>query len=493
VKRFIRIISVLFLALTPLLMFNKSSAADLAVFYLTPSSGTVAIGDTISIDLREDSGLINVNVAQAHMTYNTSVLQFVSVVSSNEFGVQTSGTGGGNGLVKVENGAIPAVNGDNLVATIVFKAIGGGTSGLNFDMSTSAIKGNDNLQGPYAQQNILTSATNGTYTVPSPPPSPTPSPSPNPNPASSSKKTSPGPSPSTVPSTSPSASTVKDTAPPKISNITVSGIGTTSAIVSWQTSEPATSQVDYGITTNYELTSGNGLLVTTHKLALNYKTLNPDTEFHFRIKSVDSSGNVSTSQDQTFTTKAGNAVLALKVVDQNGKAVKSAKVTIGKVSGTTDKNGHAMLYDLAVGPASAVVDYKGHKTTKSIEIDPPAGPAQSVTIKINSPKNYLPIIILPTLGLLVLAAGAYFLSKSSNQPFLGSGLSDEPIVTGGSVGATTTSGSSATPPAPVQPPAQPTSSNSVNNDKEKNSAPAFDPSKEPPPPTIVRPTIPPRS
>jgi hypothetical protein len=491
VKRIIRILSVLFIAATPLLLKTHSFAASTATMYLTPSSATVAIGDTFAVDIYEDSGTQDVNAAKADLTYNPNILEYVSVTSSSAFSISAS-TSGGGGSVSIDRGAIPAVTGPQIVATVTFKGKGGGTSAVNFGSGSKVLANS----GPQANTNILTSTTGGNYTVPSPPPPPapppTPAPAPAPSPSPSPNPASPSPAPKTSPAPAPTPRTApaKDATAPAITGVTVTDIGTTSALVTWYTNEPATSQVDYGITTNYELTNGNGLYVSTHKLSLSYKLLNPDTEFHYRVKSIDAAGNVATSGDQTFTTKAGNSTLAVKVVDQKNNPVKSAKVTIGK----TDKNGHATLSGLAPGTASLAVEYKGHKTTKSVKVDPStdSAVAQSVTVAIQVSKNYLPVILLPTLGLLGLAAAAFFLNGGG--PKAGSS-GDEPFVVGGGSGATTAPGGTVTPPEALEPSASspsPYSSKTAKESASKSETQPFDPSKDPPPPTIVRPTIPPR-
>jgi hypothetical protein len=501
VKRIISILSVAIVAAVPFLVVSSAKAAS-ATLYLSPSSGTVAIGDTFSVDVYEDSGSQDVNAVQADLTYNQSVLQYISVTSSSAFSISAA-TSGGGGSVHIDRGAIPAVTGAQLVATVTFKGIAGGTSNINFAGSSRVLANS----GPQANQDILSGTSGATYTVPSPPapptpppapsptPTPSPSPSPTPSPSPSTKPKTPSPAPKPNPAPTPPAppatASSKDTTPPSISNIEVTNIGTNSALISWETSEPATSQVDYGITTNYELTNGNGLYVTVHKLSLSYKLLNPDTTFHFTVKSVDSSGNAATSPDQTFTTKAGSASLRVKIVDQNNKPLKDAKVTISRVTGKTDKNGQVTLSELAVGSASVKVDYNGKKTIKTVDID--TSPNQSVIITVEKSKNYAPLIIVPTIILLALAGSAFFLggnSGNSKFPFFGGGSSNEPMVIGGS---------SAPPPPPTEetPPPQPKPSAKIPANKPSakasTSAEAFDPAKDPPPPTIVRPTIPPRS
>jgi hypothetical protein len=468
VKPIIRILSVALIAAIPLLLKSSLSAAFSPSMSLTPSSATVAIGDTVNVNVYEDSGTQDVNGVQAHLSYNANIFDFISITSSPAFSTDTSGTGGGSGAVRIERGAFPAVTGNQLVGTVTLKAKAGGTSALSFDSASYVWP----ASGPQANTPIAVTGTNGSYTVPSPPPPPTPPPSPTPTP-------SPTPSPSAA-----------DTTAPTISDVTVSDIGISSALISWKTSEPATSEVDYGITTNYELTNGNAIYVTDHKLNLNYKLLNPDTLFHFKVKSIDAAGNIANSQDQTFATKAGHAILAIKVVDQSNKAVEGAKLTIGQQRGTTDKNGHSTIGGLAPGKASVTINYNGKTTKKDIQIETPHGEAQNITLTIQRSKNYTAIILLPTLGLIVLAAGAYFLSGGlgGSKSFPGASSTDESIVVGGGAGSTTSPGGGVTPPEKETPVTQ---KNTHKADAKSQATPVD--GKEAPPPTIVRPTIPPRS
>lgn len=96
---------------------------------------------------------------------------------------------------------------------------------------------------------------------------------------------------------------VKDAASPRITQVTAGEIGMDSATITWQTDKLSSSAVDYGQTTDY----GAGiqtpeLLVLSHSLVLT--GLLPSTTYHFRVKSIDASGNVGISGDYTFTTQS---------------------------------------------------------------------------------------------------------------------------------------------------------------------------------------------
>lgn len=92
-----------------------------------------------------------------------------------------------------------------------------------------------------------------------------------------------------------------DLIPPIISNIQVINITQTSAAVTWQTNELATSKVEYGLTPSYELGAViSSDLVASHSLPLS--GLTPNTLYHFRVSSTDASSNEAVSSDQTFMT-----------------------------------------------------------------------------------------------------------------------------------------------------------------------------------------------
>ena len=89
-----------------------------------------------------------------------------------------------------------------------------------------------------------------------------------------------------------------------ISSVTVSSITTSSATIGWSTSAPADSQVDYGLTSGYGLSTAlDSSTVSSHSVSLS--NLTAGTLYHYRVKSHDSSGTLVTSGDATFMTSTG--------------------------------------------------------------------------------------------------------------------------------------------------------------------------------------------
>ena len=92
-----------------------------------------------------------------------------------------------------------------------------------------------------------------------------------------------------------------DTNPPTISKIKVSEITTNSAVVKWETNEKGYSLVEYGLDNSYGSIAGlYNNSVKSH--SVNLSGLESNTIYHYRAVSADSSGNLTQSEDKTFTT-----------------------------------------------------------------------------------------------------------------------------------------------------------------------------------------------
>lgn len=130
-----------------------------------------------------------------------------------------------------------------------------------------------------------------------------------------------------------------DNTPPVITNVETKNVWGTNAQVVWDTNEPATSQVEYGLTQSYgNQTAEDNQLVTDHTVQL--VNLTQNTLYHYRVKSRDGAGNLATSSDYTFTT-IGNDVVADIIID-NPQATLVGSWFTGTSS--TDKYGADYYY-----------------------------------------------------------------------------------------------------------------------------------------------------
>ena len=118
--------------------------------------------------------------------------------------------------------------------------------------------------------------------------------------------------PTAAPTATPTAAPTAAPAPggPTISAVTASAISQTGARISWSLSEPATGQVEYGVTSAYGR-------VTTAESSFTYSAhiqqvagLVAGTAYHYRVESRDSAGQLSISPDATFTTLASTPTAA---------------------------------------------------------------------------------------------------------------------------------------------------------------------------------------
>lgn len=88
-----------------------------------------------------------------------------------------------------------------------------------------------------------------------------------------------------------------DTTAPVISNVAVVASGT-SATITWDTDESATSEVSYGGTASYGDTHNSSALAVSHSATLT--GLTPNTTVHFSVTSADAAGNTASTGDSTF-------------------------------------------------------------------------------------------------------------------------------------------------------------------------------------------------
>ncbi len=102
------------------------------------------------------------------------------------------------------------------------------------------------------------------------------------------------------------ATTTQNTATTTLPALSISAIststGATSATIQWTTNNPATSQVEYGLTAAYgSFTALDASLAASHSVSIS--DLDQGTVYHFRVASKDSKGAfASSTPDMTFTT-----------------------------------------------------------------------------------------------------------------------------------------------------------------------------------------------
>ena len=120
---------------------------------------------------------------------------------------------------------------------------------------------------------------------------------------------------------------------PRISLVGIASAGLSSAIISWKTDELSDSQVDYGPTAGYGLsTVPDPAMLLSHSQSIT--GLAPGTTYHYRVKSSDAAGNLAVSADFSFTT-AMPADATAPVID--GVSASPAGCTGAAIVWTTSK------------------------------------------------------------------------------------------------------------------------------------------------------------
>jgi hypothetical protein len=133
---------------------------------------------------------------------------------------------------------------------------------------------------------------------------------------------------------------VVDTTQPVIKTVSTSSETETSAVITWTTNEPASSDVEYGKETDYGLTASSAELTTNHSLTLS--NLAPNTAYHFRVKSSDKAGNQASSADNIFVTAQEKSQYSLALLSLEwGRRTESTDIGMGV---STPVQGKKYLY-----------------------------------------------------------------------------------------------------------------------------------------------------
>jgi len=161
--------------------------------------------------------------------------------------------------------------------------------------------------------------------------------------------------------------------------VAAASVAPTSAMITWQTNKPSDQQVIYGTTTAYGLsTSLDPTLSLSHSQTLT--NLQPETTYHFRVRSRDEGGSVSQSADLTFTTPIE---VLISTLSPTGGTTGTQVVINGKGFGTASTGGVVTFS----GVAAPVVSWGQSSITASVPSGATSGP---VVVKVNNtPSNGL--------------------------------------------------------------------------------------------------------
>jgi outer membrane protein assembly factor BamB len=142
--------------------------------------------------------------------------------------------------------------------------------------------------------------------------------------------------------------------PPVVSNVQATGITGSGATMTWTTSTPATSQVDYGTTTAYgSSTTIDPTLVTTHSQTIT--GLSPNTLYHFLVAGTDAYSQTGSSTDMSFTSGPPPPVISSVNATINSSTAATITWTTSTPSNSQVNYGTSSAYGSATGLDAALV------------------------------------------------------------------------------------------------------------------------------------------
>ncbi|MBI4130393.1 hypothetical protein HY468_03695 [Candidatus Roizmanbacteria bacterium] len=146
----------------------KNALAATASFALSPTTKTAAIGETFTVDVVANTGGSEVSGADMYITFDSNKLTLLDIQNGTIFEQyvgkeinNATGKASISGLVGFES---TLFSGSGTYATLQFKAIDSGAAAVNFDF-TAGNSRDTNLVDFNSGLDILTSVTNGTYTI----------------------------------------------------------------------------------------------------------------------------------------------------------------------------------------------------------------------------------------------------------------------------------------------------------------------------------------
>lgn len=123
-----------------------SNGANGAILYLTPSTGAFATGATVTVTIRENSGVTPVNAVQANLSYPAGVLQFESTSTATSPFTTTLQNEGGSGSVQLGVGVLGgSVTGDQVVGVVTFTALAAGAASIAFTAGSGVARESDSI------------------------------------------------------------------------------------------------------------------------------------------------------------------------------------------------------------------------------------------------------------------------------------------------------------------------------------------------------------
>lgn len=426
-----------------MLLWPLSVAAAGASISLTASRSTLSAGATVIIGIYINGGGAPVNAVQTDISYPASKLQYVGFSASGSAFEIAASNGGGDGFASIARGTTSSVSGSALVGTVTLRALSSSGSATIGVAGSSSLVSDGNAVG-YGSSGVTVN-----FGVAPPAPAATPPPP-------------------------------KDTTPPVITAVKYKDMTPFSAVITWTTSEAADSTVEYGLDANYGLSAGAAAAVTAHQVTLNSAFLTPQTLLHFRVKSTDGAGNVTTGTDQTL--QLPGVMVTVIVRGPGGQPQKGVSVTLDGSTGLTDSKGRVTLVS-SLGNKKIISSYQGATIQKSITVTKTAKPLPPYQLDLS--KQPINQWMLSSAGLLflvltLLIIDAFLFGSKILSRLTGLRIHKKPVL------APAVAGPPAAPAVPTAP-SPPLPTPPAPSSPELKAAP--EPRPEAPLPTLAEPPI----
>jgi chitodextrinase len=232
------VVVLLFAAVGARVLFNAFAAGD--SLYLAPTAVTQSLGSNFTVTIHENSGTDAVNAVEADLAYDQTKLQFVSISTTTSAFDLSAVSGGGSGSVKIARAkSVTSLTGDQVVATVTFKALALGNTTVSFVSSSAIVSSTNN-------SNVLVATNPGIYTI-------------------------------------------ADTTPPTVPTGLTAGTKALSSIsLNWAASTDNVAVAGYKV-------FRNGTLVNGNVAATSYTDngLSPNTSYTYSVAAFDAAGNIS--------------------------------------------------------------------------------------------------------------------------------------------------------------------------------------------------------
>ncbi len=298
-----------------------------STLYLSPASGQIGMGGTLTVQVGINAGGDPVNGVTAVLSYPTDKLDVVSVRYGSSFPYGAEATGGG-GIVKISAGSLNPVSSGS-VGFVTFRGKALGTATVSFSAGSAAPRASDS-----SDSMNLGGSSGGTYTVSQSVPSATPAPS------------------------------------AKVTDVQAIDISSRSATITWKTTDKLNSVVEYGLDKGvYFLTTTNDTLVTDHKITLDSPLLVPGLQVHYRVKSQLKDASILSVSDDGMVQLIGYKVL-VHLTDPSNKPLANTSVSLFSptLEGVTDAQGEVTFMNVSPGNHRVAIKTNDSYQIKNVTI-----------------------------------------------------------------------------------------------------------------------------